>query len=76
MSIKINKDNLAAAVETHPQSKSKIAAFADTTVPTLDKLLAGDTDFYTSSIEKIADYLGFDVEINFRKREQISANGN
>jgi len=62
-----NKD-LIEAVGEHEKSKAKIAALAETSAVTLDKVLKGNTDIHLQSIERLADFLGFDVKVSLVAR--------
>lgn len=68
--ITIDNENFVEAVASHPESKLKIAVKADSSINTLEKLINGDTDLQLSSVEKLADYVGFDVQVQFVKRPE------
>lgn len=49
-------------------TQSEIAKIMGTTQPNISKKIRTNT-FYSHEIEKIADALGYDLEINFKKRQ-------
>jgi hypothetical protein len=63
--IKLKNEKFVETVESHPDGKSKIAILADSSRTTMDKLLNGKTDLQLSSVEKLANYVGLDVVIDF-----------
>lgn len=70
--VTINNEPIIQAVEQHEQPKFKIAVFADSNLPSLEKTLRGDIDVTLTSLDKLAGYLGFDVEVNFIPRVSIA----
>lgn len=62
--IVFDNTHLIEAVERHEKSKAKIAALAESSAVTLDKVLKGNTDLHLQSIERLADFLGFDVRLS------------
>lgn len=65
----IRNKNFIKAVKASDQSNEKIAAFADSSRTTLEKMIRGQADMQLSKMDSIADYLGFDVEVRFLKRK-------
>lgn len=66
--LKVNTDALKRAVENHGSAKTKIAALADSSTTTLDSALSGDPSMNLSSLQKLADFLGLDIEVTYRER--------
>ena len=66
--IRFNNQNLKKAVENHPDSQVKIAVLSGSSETTLKRVLKGETDLNLSSLDKLAGYVGLDVEIRFVKR--------
>lgn len=64
--IKIDLEPLIKAVDSHADSRTRLAYFADVSPPTLEKILAGDMNVNVESIVKIATFLGLETGISFR----------
>lgn len=73
--INFKTEPIVKAVTEHPEAKYRIAVLAGMTTTTMDKILASDIELTLISIDKLADYLGFDVEVSFKKKaaEPIAA---
>jgi hypothetical protein len=71
--VKIENKNFVKAVEEHPESKLRIAVLADSSRTTLDKVMNGEPDLLLSSVEKLADFLGFNVEVRFVKKQNVAS---
>jgi hypothetical protein len=69
MAIDIDSTPLEKAIDASTDGRTKIAFLADSNPDVLKKILQnkGET-LALSSIEKIADYLGFRVQVKFVKK--------
>jgi hypothetical protein len=66
--VTVKIDPIIQAIQQHPKSKNDIAAFSDTTVPTLNSICSGADTVVLYNYGKLADYLGYDVEVTFKKK--------
>jgi hypothetical protein len=67
--IKFDNKLFTQAFEAKGESKTRLAVMANSSVPSLDNILAANADsMVLSTLEKFADYLGLDVEVRFVKR--------
>lgn len=71
--VKVQSEPIADAVERHHLgAKTKIAAYADVSVPTLNLLIDGDAGLNLLTVDKIASFLGFDTVVSFVERPDAS----
>lgn len=66
--ITINNTALKAAIKKHSSKPTPLAFQAGSSPTVMDKLLNDETDFTIKSAHKIAEYLGFDVVVEFVPR--------
>lgn len=66
----IENANFVEAVKQNPLSQRKLVVMANSTEATLKKILDGQTDLQLGSIDSLASYLGFDVQVSFIKRSE------
>ena len=71
--VTFQNEPIKKAVEQSQYSKAKVAVLAEVAEPTLDKVINGDSQIMLDSIERIADYLGFEVVISFKKKAMVPA---
>lgn len=71
--VRVNTEVLKKAVENHELPKTKIAVMADASATTLDSALEGDPSMNLSSLQRIADYLGLDIEVSYVERAKQPA---
>lgn len=58
------------AIAQSPYTKAQVAILAGVAELTLDKVLSGEANLMIDSIDRIADYLGLEVVISFKKKAQ------
>jgi hypothetical protein len=66
--ITVNTDPLNQAIQRHPQSLRVMAVHAGLTEETLNKVCAGEESVILYNYGKLADYLGYDVVVSFKKK--------
>ncbi|HEY8560456.1 MAG TPA: hypothetical protein VIL74_08770 [Pyrinomonadaceae bacterium] len=72
--IRFENENFIAAVENHPEPKSKIALKADSNIRTLKKVLSGDDRVEVGSVARLANYVGLELVVAFvPKTEAVTA---
>lgn len=64
-----DNEKFIKAVESHPESKKKIAVKADSSDWVIDKILQGKTDLNLASLEKLGNYVGLDVQVTFIEKK-------
>lgn len=66
--VNFQNEPINRAVEQSQYSKEKLAVLAEVATPTLEKVMNGEANLMLDSVERIADYLGYDVVISFKKK--------
>lgn len=75
--VNIENDVIRAAVINHPKRKRTIAALAETSEITINKLInGGDTNFTLKALDRIAGFLGYDVHVTFKPANKEAAASN
>lgn len=55
------------------ERKIKVAVNADSSVDTLEKVIAGNTDVTLKSLDKLGEYLGLDIAVQFIDKTGVKA---
>lgn len=70
--INIDVQPITTAVAKHPKAKRTIAALAESSVDTIDKMLAGESNLTLSAMNRVAEFFGYDIEVKFRKQKEAA----
>ena len=71
--ITFDNKTIQEAVDAHEAGgKTRLAYLCGVSPPTINKMLAGEEDLTLSSIDQVASFLGFDVEIRFVKQARAT----
>jgi hypothetical protein len=66
--VKVNTDPLIQAIQRHPESQKNISTYSDVSEPTINSICSGADTVVLYNYGKLADYLGYDVEVTFKKK--------
>lgn len=65
--VTINNDALKEAVRQHEQPESNIGILAGSSPATLRSALEGDSTMNLSTLNKLAEFLGLEIQVTWKK---------
>lgn len=71
--IHINNEALKKAVETKDETRMKMTVHSGVSLTVIDKLISGKPNFRADLAEKLADYFGLDIQIEYTPRKAETA---